>query len=73
MRYYVVSDIHEFYTPFIAALKEKGFFEDTSPNKLIIGGDLLGYGSEAKLLQDFIVDLMAKDRVILIILLSITG
>ena len=66
MRYYVVSDVHGFYTPFIEALKSKGFFEDKEPHKLIVCGDLFDRGREAKELQTFIVDLMEKDEVILI-------
>ena len=40
MKYYVVADIHSFYFELETALKEKGFFEDTEPHKLIICGDL---------------------------------
>lgn len=66
MKYYVVADIHGFYTEFIEALTSKGYFEDTTPHKLIICGDIYDRGSEAKKIQDFILDLMAKDDVILI-------
>ena len=40
MKYYVVSDVHGFYTPLVSALKEKGFFDDKEPHKLIVCGDL---------------------------------
>lgn len=66
MKYYVVSDIHSFYTEFIDALTEKGFFEDKEPHKLIVCGDLFDRGREAVKLQDFIDDLLKKDEVILI-------
>lgn len=66
MKYYVVSDIHGFYTEFIDALTEKGFFEDKEPHKLIVCGDLFDRGREAVKLQDFIDDLLKKDEVILI-------
>lgn len=66
MRYYVVADVHGFYTPLITALKEKGFFEDTQPHKLVVCGDLFDRGNEAAEVQEFIVDLLKKDRVILI-------
>ena len=36
MRYYVVSDVHGYYTPLIEALTDKGFFEDKEPRKLIV-------------------------------------
>lgn len=66
MKYYVVADVHGFFTELNAALDEKGFFKDTEPHKLIICGDLLDRGSEAKEIQSFILDLLKKDEVILI-------
>lgn len=41
MRYYVVSDVHSYYSFLISALTEQGFFEDKEPHKLIICGGLL--------------------------------
>lgn len=66
MRYYVISDIHSFYTKLKKTLTEAGFFEDKDPHKLIVCGDLFDRGSEPKELQEFILDLMEKDQVILI-------
>ena len=66
MRYYVVADVHGFYTEMISALKEKGYFDDKSPHKLIVCGDLFDRGSEAKEMQRFIIELLEKDEVILI-------
>ncbi len=66
MRYYVVADVHGFYTEMISALKEKGYFDDKSPHKLIVCGDLFDRGSEAKEMQRFILELLEKDEVILI-------
>lgn len=66
MRYYVTSDTHGFFTPFKAALTEAGFFADKEPHKLVVCGDLFDRGQEALALQDFILDLMDKDQVILI-------
>lgn len=66
MRYYVTSDIHSYFTLFKEALTKQGFFEDEEPHKLIICGDLFDRGFEALELQNFIVDLMEKDEVILI-------
>lgn len=66
MKYYVVSDIHGYYTELKQALDEKGFFSDTFPHKLIVCGDVLDRGSEAKAVQQFILDLMDKDEVVLI-------
>ncbi len=66
MRYYAVADVHGYYTQLIDALKDKGFFEDEEPRKLVVCGDLFDRGREAKDLQNFILDLMEKDEVILI-------
>ncbi len=66
MRYYVVADPHGFFTELKIALEEKGFFSDTEPHKLIICGDLFDRGAEALALQEFVLDLMRKDQVILI-------
>lgn len=41
MKYYVVADVHGFYDQMVKALTEKGYFDDKSPHKLIICGDLL--------------------------------
>lgn len=66
MRYYVVADIHGFYTELYDALSEKGFFVDKAPHKLIVCGDLFDRGKEALKLQSFISELIKKDEVILI-------
>lgn len=66
MRYYVVSDVHGFYTPLIQALTDAGFFDDTEPHKLIVLGDLMDCGRDAVKIQDFILEQMEKDAVILI-------
>lgn len=66
MNYYVVSDIHGFYSETERALEAAGYFADGSPHKLIICGDIFDRGREAVTLQIFICDLLAEDRVILI-------
>jgi len=66
MRYYVTTDIHGYFSEFMKALTDTGFFEDKTPHKLIICGDLFDRGQEALKLQEFILDLMEKDEVILI-------
>ncbi len=66
MKYYVVADVHGFCSILKDALKEKGFFNDEEPHKLIVCGDLFDRGGEAVELQNFIVELLEKDEVILI-------
>lgn len=66
MRYYVTSDVHGYFSELKTALTEKGFFKDTNPHKLIICGDIYDRGAEALELQNFILDLMSKNEIILI-------
>ena len=66
MKYFVTSDIHGFYTPFISALNEAGFDENDDNSTLIICGDLLDRGGEAVAVQDYVSRLLKKDKVILI-------
>ena len=66
MRYYVISDVHSFYSKTMRALSEKGFFEDKSPHKLIVCGDLFDRGSESVKMQNFICELLKNDDVILV-------
>ncbi len=66
MRYYIISDVHAFYNEMIKTLTEAGYFEDKEPHKLIICGDLMDRGSQALEMQSFVIDLRAKDEVILI-------
>lgn len=66
MKYYVTSDVHGFYTPLIKTLTDAGYFEDRGPHKLVILGDLFDRGKESKELQNFILDLLNRDEVILI-------
>ena len=58
MRYYVVADIHGFYNELVEALNEAGYFNDVTPHKLVVCGDLFDRGKQAKELQSFILDLM---------------
>lgn len=66
MRYYVVADVHGFYSELKKALEDKGFFEDTQPKKLIICGDLMDRGHQALKMQSFVMELMEKDLLIFV-------
>ncbi len=66
MRYYVTADVHGYFSELKSTLVENGFFEDKEPHKLIICGDIYDRGSEALQLQNFILDLISKNEVILI-------
>lgn len=66
MKYYVVADVHGFYSALKNELQEKGFFSDKEPHKLIVCGDLFDRGKEAAELQKFMVDLIDRGEVILV-------
>ena len=66
MKYYILSDIHGFYSIMKAALTRVGFYADPEPHKLIVLGDLFDRGNEACKLQEFILNLMEKKQVILV-------
>lgn len=66
MKYYVTADVHGFFIELKTALAAQGFFAETEPHKLVICGDLYDRGTEALQLQEFILDLLSKDRLILI-------
>ena len=66
MKYYVVSDIHGYYTELIKALTEKGFFDDKEPHKLIVCGDMMDRGREAQAMEKFMLELLERDELIFI-------
>lgn len=66
MKLYVTADTHGFYSILRDALTASGFFVETAPHKLVILGDLFDRGAEALEMQDFILQLMEEDRVILV-------
>lgn len=66
MKYYVVADVHGFYSILKSTLEEKGYFEDKEPHKLIICGDIFDRGNETLEMQKFVMRLIEKDEVILI-------
>ena len=67
MKYYVVSDVHGYYTQLKKALKDAGFFDEKEPRILIVCGDLLDRGPEAKKLIEFMLQLMEEGRLIYIL------
>ncbi len=66
MKYFVVSDIHSYYTNLAKALTEAGFSTDNKDHKLVICGDIFDRGLETVELYHYILELLAKDKVILI-------
>ena len=63
---FVCSDIHGFYTPLKAALKEKGFDEKNPDHILMVLGDYEDRGQEAVKLFKFLLKLQKKGRLMAI-------
>ena len=63
--FFVISDVHSYYAPMISALEEKGFFENKE-NKLILLGDALDRGPDAKKVIEFLLMLHREGRLIYI-------
>lgn len=66
MKYYVVADPHGFYTPLARALEAAGFFAEKEPHRLIVCGDMLDRGGEARQMETFLKGLLREGRLILI-------
>lgn len=66
MKYYVVSDVHGYFSQMKQALLEKGFFDDKEPHKLILCGDMFDRGEEVSEMQEFMLDLLHKDELIFV-------
>lgn len=66
MKYYVLSDVHGFYTLLRNTLREAGYDDDPGEKKLLLLGDLFDRGEEAEAMQRYILELMREDSVILV-------
>lgn len=66
MKYFVVSDVHSFYTKMMYAITAEGFDENNPEHKLIICGDLFDRGKEALKMQEYVLHLMDLNKVILV-------
>ena len=67
MKYYVVSDIHGYYAELIKALENAGFFNEKEPCMLIVCGDLLDRGEEAKPLIELMLRLEGEGRLVYVL------
>lgn len=66
MKYYVVADVHGFYTQMINALNENGFDENNPNHKLVICGDAFDRGKENIKMLLYMKKLIEKDKLIYI-------
>lgn len=60
MKYFVVSDVHSFYTPLKTALDNAGFDPENENHTLISCGDLFDRGAESEQVLNYIMSLPRK-------------
>lgn len=60
MKFFVVSDIHSFYEPFIKALENAGFDKDNEEHWLVSCGDAFDRGDESEKVLHFLMSLERK-------------
>lgn len=58
MKFFVCSDIHSAYTPWMKALDEAGFDKNNPNHMLIVCGDLFDRCNETKQVYDFVKDMI---------------
>ena len=63
-KFFVCSDIHSAYTPWMKALNEAGFDEDNHEHKIIVCGDLFDRLDETQYVYEFAIDMLQKDKLI---------
>ena len=65
-KYFVCSDVHGFFTPMVKALEEKGFDKENKDHILILVGDMLDRGHEAREMVDFCLELLEQHRLLFV-------
>lgn len=65
-KYFLVSDIHSFFTPLIVALEKKNFEINNPDHILVVLGDVFDRGYETLEVYTFLSTTLPKNRVILI-------
>ena len=60
MKFFIVSDVHSFYTPMIEALDEAGFEKDNPNHWFISCGDNFDRGNESEKVRQFLLNLPQK-------------
>lgn len=66
-KFFVSSDIHSAYTPWMNALKEAGFDENNDSHKIVVCGDLFDRMDESLQVYDFVKDMIEKDKLIYVL------
>lgn len=64
MKFFVCSDIHSYYTPWMKALDAAGFNEHEIDHKIILCGDLFDRGGESWECYKFVKRMLENDKII---------
>ena len=62
MKLFVMSDIHSFYDPMMAALEKNGFDIDNEDHHIVVCGDLFDRGPDAVKVFEFMKDIADRGR-----------
>lgn len=65
-KFFICSDIHSAYTPWMEALNEAGFDENNDNHKIIVCGDLFDRMGESCEVYKFVNRMIEKNKIILI-------
>lgn len=66
-KFFVSSDIHSAYTPWIKALNEAGFDENNPEHKIILCGDLFDRMDESLQVYDFVDEMISKNKLVYVL------
>lgn len=66
MKYFVSSDIHSFYAPWMQALNEAGFDKNNPGHMLIVCGDIFDRGNETNSVYEFVSEMASKGKLVYI-------
>jgi len=64
-KYFIISDIHSFYTPMITELHKKGFDENNQNHILVVLGDVFDRGYETLEIFKFLTSLPKERRILI--------
>lgn len=64
MKFFVCSDVHSAYTPWMVALDEAGFDVNNKEHKIIVCGDLFDRCNESQKTYKFMRDMIDRDKII---------
>jgi serine/threonine protein phosphatase 1 len=63
-KFFVSSDIHSAFTPWMKALNEAGFDENNPEHMIVVCGDLFDRMDESLQVYDFVKDMLDRDKLI---------